>query len=114
MSIAKIGTKRTEEAKVKQSKTRKEKEVAVKDYSEKLTNALGLVFANKGQEQDTGAKIIHIASNTSSKIITDYLAKENQKIRQQIKQLEGRKTNEMEDYQEGDSETTLLGGQKDA
>jgi len=27
-------------------------------------------------------------SNTSSKIITDYLAKENQKIRQQIKQLE--------------------------
>ncbi|OGY47622.1 MAG: 50S ribosomal protein L10 [Candidatus Buchananbacteria bacterium RIFCSPHIGHO2_01_FULL_47_11b] len=28
------------------AKTRKEKEVAVKDYSEKLTNALGLVFAN--------------------------------------------------------------------
>ena len=29
---------------------------------------LGLAFANKGQKQDTGAKVIHIASNTSSKI----------------------------------------------
>lgn len=29
---------------------------------------LGLAFANKGQEQDTGAKVIHIAKNTSSKV----------------------------------------------
>jgi len=44
---------------------------------------------------------------------TEYI-KHIVEMAKQIKQLEGRKTNEMEDYQEGDSETTLLGGQKDA
>ena len=29
---------------------------------------LGLAFANKGQEQDTGVKVIHIGPNTSSKV----------------------------------------------
>jgi len=37
---------------------------------------LGIAFANEGQVQDTGAKIIHLASNTSSKVLTKSLSKD--------------------------------------
>lgn len=36
---------------------------------------LGIAFANKGQNQDTGAKVFHLASNTSSKIVSKSLGK---------------------------------------
>jgi len=36
---------------------------------------LGLAFANKGQIQDTGAKVIHAAKNTSSSIIMKSISK---------------------------------------
>ena len=36
---------------------------------------LGIAFANAGQNQDTGAKVIHIGKNTSSNIITKSLSK---------------------------------------
>lgn len=36
---------------------------------------LGIAFANKGQNQDTGAKVFHVASNTSSKIVSKSLSK---------------------------------------
>lgn len=36
---------------------------------------LGLAFANKGQTQDTGAKVIHVAKDTSSNIIMKSISK---------------------------------------
>ena len=36
---------------------------------------LGLAFANSGQVQDTGAKVIHLASNTSSNIVMKSLSR---------------------------------------
>ncbi len=36
---------------------------------------LGIAFANSGQIQDTGAKVIHAASNTSSKVVMKSLSK---------------------------------------
>lgn len=36
---------------------------------------LGIAFANEGQNQDTGAKIFHLASNTSSKVVSKSLSK---------------------------------------
>ncbi|MBW7954986.1 Fe-S cluster assembly protein SufB [Candidatus Gracilibacteria bacterium] len=36
---------------------------------------LGIAFANSGQNQDTGAKVIHIGKNTSSNIISKSLSK---------------------------------------
>ncbi|MCH2188264.1 Fe-S cluster assembly protein SufB [Candidatus Gracilibacteria bacterium] len=36
---------------------------------------LGLAFANTGQNQDTGAKVIHIGKNTSSNILSKSLSK---------------------------------------
>lgn len=36
---------------------------------------LGIAIANKDQNQDTGAKIFHLASNTSSKVISKSLSK---------------------------------------
>jgi len=36
---------------------------------------LGIAFANAGQNQDTGAKVFHLASETSSKIISKSLSK---------------------------------------
>jgi len=39
------------------------------------SNHLGIAFANEGQIQDTGAKVIHLGSNTSSRIIMKSLSK---------------------------------------
>src|SRR3989344_2498851 len=39
------------------------------------TDHLGVAFANKGQFQDTGAKVIHVASNTSSKVVMKSISK---------------------------------------
>ncbi|MEK9132374.1 MAG: SufD family Fe-S cluster assembly protein, partial [Patescibacteria group bacterium] len=36
---------------------------------------LGITFANAGQVQDTGAKVIHVAKNTTSKIVAKSLSK---------------------------------------
>lgn len=36
---------------------------------------LGVAFANQGQIQDTGAKVIHVASNTSSNIVMKSISK---------------------------------------
>jgi Fe-S cluster assembly protein SufB len=36
---------------------------------------LGVAFANQGQIQDTGAKVIHLASNTSSNIVMKSISK---------------------------------------
>lgn len=36
---------------------------------------LGVAFANRDQEQDTGAKVFHLASNTSSKVLSKSLSK---------------------------------------
>ncbi len=36
---------------------------------------LGIAFANAGQNQDTGAKVIHIGKNTSSSIVSKSLSK---------------------------------------
>jgi Fe-S cluster assembly protein SufB len=36
---------------------------------------LSIAFANKGQEQDTGAKIVHLASNTSSVVTAKSISK---------------------------------------
>lgn len=36
---------------------------------------LGIAFANAGQHQDTGAKVWHLASNTSSKVVSKSLSK---------------------------------------
>lgn len=36
---------------------------------------LGIAFANKDQNQDTGAKVFHAASNTSSKVVSKSLSK---------------------------------------
>jgi Fe-S cluster assembly protein SufB len=38
---------------------------------------LSMAFAGKGQHQDTGGKIIHFAANTSSKIISKSISKDN-------------------------------------
>src|SRR3989339_1008154 len=40
---------------------------------------LGVAFANQGQEQDTGAKVIHLGRNTKSKIIMKSLSKKGGK-----------------------------------
>lgn len=37
---------------------------------------LGIAFANHGQNQDTGAKVFHLASNTSSSIISKSISKD--------------------------------------
>ncbi|NVP17890.1 Fe-S cluster assembly protein SufB [Candidatus Gracilibacteria bacterium] len=39
------------------------------------TDMLGLAFANKGQNQDVGAKVIHIGKNTTSNIVSKSLSK---------------------------------------
>jgi Fe-S cluster assembly protein SufB len=36
---------------------------------------LGIAFANEGQNQDTGAKILHLASHTSSKVLSKSISK---------------------------------------
>ena len=36
---------------------------------------LGIAFANEGQNQDTGAKILHLASNTSSTVVSKSISK---------------------------------------
>ena len=36
---------------------------------------LGIAFANTGQNQDTGAKIIHIGKNTSSSVVSKSISK---------------------------------------
>lgn len=38
---------------------------------------LSIAFAGKGQEQDTGGKIVHVANNTSSRITSKSISKEN-------------------------------------
>lgn len=38
-------------------------------------NHLGIAFANEGQNQDTGAKVFHLASSTSSKVISKSISK---------------------------------------
>jgi len=38
---------------------------------------LSMAFASKGQHQDTGGKVIHFAPNTSSKIISKSISKDN-------------------------------------
>lgn len=38
---------------------------------------LSIAFAGKGQEQDTGGKIVHAANNTSSRITSKSISKEN-------------------------------------
>ena len=35
----------------------------------------GIAFANNGQWQDTGAKVLHLASNTSSKVVSKSISK---------------------------------------
>jgi Fe-S cluster assembly protein SufB len=36
---------------------------------------LGIAFANAGQHQDTGAKVIHIGKNTSSSVVSKSISK---------------------------------------
>ncbi|MCP4524062.1 MAG: Fe-S cluster assembly protein SufB [Candidatus Gracilibacteria bacterium] len=47
--------------------------VLVGDYSK--ADHLGLAFANQGQNQDTGAKVIHIGKHSSSNIISKSISK---------------------------------------
>ncbi|MGE4443857.1 MAG: Fe-S cluster assembly protein SufB [Candidatus Altimarinota bacterium] len=47
--------------------------VLVGDYSK--AEHLGIAFANSGQNQDTGAKVIHIGKNTTSNIASKSLSK---------------------------------------
>src|SRR3989339_255648 len=43
------------------------------DYSS--SDHLGIAFANKGQEQDTGSKVIHLGKHTKSKVVMKSLSK---------------------------------------
>lgn len=48
------------------------------DYAKGTT--ISIAFAGKGQHQDTGAKMIHIGKNTSSKIISKSIATKGGKV----------------------------------
>lgn len=43
------------------------------DYSK--SDSIGIAFANEGQHQDTGSKVIHLGNNTSSTIVSKSISK---------------------------------------